>query len=293
MLPIARAVRTIARNNSRPKPGIQDLGPRYTAFIENFTAEVHATAVAIAVVTSAVNAMDDWRIDIDPADIARFAPETGALRSLLELCHATLDLEPLERLGLDDLLVSIDGAQELLDGYLDETATLGIGRAASIHGRRLQIAYRRLACETRSILTRLDMAVGADIPELYLMNTRVLSSLLAGASNGFKPCLDPDGRLYVPDLPQKRRWPRRTVLESCTITFGAASFPAFVRDVSCGGLGLERVGGLRRGDGVSIEMASGRTFSGSIAWVSGDSAGVRFDIPLRATDPLVALPTLR
>jgi len=83
-----------------------------------------------------------------------------------------------------------------------------------------------------------------ELPDLYTQNTRVISALLTGASNGLRPCLNGDGKLYVPPLPQRRRWPRRTVLQNCVIFSAGNLQSAFVRDASAGGLGLGRVSGL-------------------------------------------------
>jgi hypothetical protein len=46
---------------------------------------------------------------------------------------------------------------------------------------------------------------------------------------------------------------------------------------------------LKRGERVRIEMANGRMLHGTVAWVTGGTAGVRFDVTLPVTDSLIAI----
>ena len=63
---------------------------------------------------------------------------------------------------------------------------------------------------------------------------------------------------------------------------------AFVRDVSPGGFGLERVPQLLPKTLVLIELPSGRRFTGVVAWCDGRQAGVRFSRTLLPNDPLLS-----
>ncbi|MBY0227379.1 MAG: hypothetical protein K2Q28_16385 [Hyphomicrobium sp.] len=51
--------------------------------LEHLISEAHAVAVEVAVVTTAANALNDWRTPIAPGDMARFTPQTSTLRALL------------------------------------------------------------------------------------------------------------------------------------------------------------------------------------------------------------------
>lgn len=272
-----------------PSPSEAGLADRSHRFFETLTSDLHATAVAVAVVTSAINSLTDWRTTIVPADVASYAPHGATLRALLAVADANPELGALDVPALDAFLDELDGARHTLDQYLDDCEMIGAERAGSLHAHRLQMFWRPLCKSAKGVVAEIDRALPVSLPELYLQNSRVTAALLSGAATGLRPCLNADGKLYVPALPQKRRWPRRTVLQNGLVRCGETVQSAFVRDASAGGLGLDRVAGLRRGDAVAIEFASGRTLHGIIAWAAGTSAGVRFDVPLPATDPMIAL----
>jgi hypothetical protein len=263
-----------------------DIGDR---LFEHLISETHATAVGVAVVATAVNALNDWRSVVRPGEIARFAPDDAPLRTLLPVLieHDAID-EPLTSAiisFLDDLAFANTG----LNAFLDDCETLSLPRAAIVHARMLQACWRALAREAKTVMLDLENSSALPLPDLHGQNARIVSSLLSGAANGLKPCLDDAGRLYVPPLPQKRRSPRRAVLQNCMVHGPHQLQTGFVRDASAGGLGLGRISGLKRGDRVRVDFVSGRQFHGTIQWVTGTSAGMRFDAPLSPGDVLVAL----
>lgn len=273
-----------------PLPGpADDPFGRRNRFFENFTSEVQATAVGCAVATSAINALTDWRCQILPVDLARATPGPTALRALLAVMAVNDDLGPFFAPSLEVFLNDLDEARAGLDLYLDCCVELGAKRAGSLFADRLQRQWRPVCLQAKAVVGETDAALPITLPELYAQNSRIVESLLTGAANGLRPCLDEHGRIFDPPLPQKRRWPRRTILQNCKVFHGTTIQNAFVRDASAGGLGLDKVHGLHRGDTVSIELSSGRVLRGQIAWAASGSAGLRFDIALPAVDPLIAI----
>jgi hypothetical protein len=256
---------------------------------EHLLSEVHATAVDISVVTTAVNTLNDWRTRIDPVDLARFSPHGATLRALVPILDDNRCLEQSALADLLKFLSELEAARAALDSYLDDCETISPARSATVHASLLQSIWRPLSGEARHLILRLEQTAPTTLPDLFIQNTRVVSALLAGAANGLRPCLDSDGRLYVPPLPQRRRAPRRTVLQNCVIHGEDFVQTAFVRDASAGGLGLSRISRLKRGERVRIEMANGRILHGTVAWVTGGTAGVRFDVALPVTDSLIAI----
>lgn len=256
---------------------------------EHLLSEVHATAVGIAVTTTAANMLNDWRTCIDPVDLARFSPHGANLRGLVPVIDDNRCLQQEARHELLTFLSELEAARAALECYLDDCEAISPDRAGTVHASRLRSIWRPLCSEARQFIIRLEQAAPAPLPDLFVQNTRVVSALLSGAANGLRPCLDADGRLYVPPLPQRRRAPRRTVLQNCVIHSEELVQTAFVRDASAGGLGLSRVSRLKRGERVRIEMANGRMLHGTVAWVTGGTAGVRFDVTLPVTDSLIAI----
>jgi hypothetical protein len=263
-----------------------DAGDR---LFEHLISETHATAVGVAVVATAANALNDWRSLIRASEIARFAPDEAPLRTLLPvlIAHGAVDAATVA--DIDAFLSDLAFANAELEAFLDDCEAITLPRAAILHARTLQVAWRGLARETKTLMLDVEHASTTPLPDLHGQNARVVSALLTGAANGLKPCLDDAGRLYVPPLPQKRRSPRRAVLQNCLVHGPHQLQTGFVRDVSAGGLGLGRIAGLKRGDRVRVDFISGRQFHGTIAWVTGASAGMRFDAPLSPGDALVAV----
>ncbi len=256
---------------------------------EHLISETHATAVGVAVVATSANALNDWRSVVRASEIARFAPDEAPLRTLLPVlvAHDAIDATTTAAITafLDDLAFASSG----LDAFLDDCEAITLPRAAILHARTLQVSWRGLARETKTLMMDLEHTSTKPLPDLHGQNARVVSALLSGAANGLKPCLDDAGRLYVPPLPQKRRSPRRAVLQNCLVHGPNQLQTGFVRDASAGGLGLGRIVGLKRGDRVRVDFLCGRQFHGTIAWVTGASAGMRFDAPLSPGDALVAV----
>lgn len=263
-------------------------GETQDRLLEHLLSELHATAVCVAVVTTAANALNDWHSVIRPCDIARFAPDEAPMRMLLPVLIAHDVIDAAMTAGITAFFAELAVARTGLDAFLDECEALTLPRAAILHARALQAEWRTLAQETRTLILNLEDQTATPLPDLHCQNTRVVSALLSGAANGFKPCLDDAGRLYVPPLPQKRRAPRRAVLQNCLVHGPHNLQTGFVRDASAGGLGLGRIAGLKRGDRVRVDFVCGRQFHGTIAWVTGASAGLRFDTPLSPGDALVA-----
>lgn len=284
----ARSFRFAATADHAEEASLQ-AGEAGDRLFEHLISETHAIAVGVAVVATAANALNDWQRAIRPSDIARFAPDDAPLRMLLQVLieHDAIDeaLTPGLLAFLDDIAFASAG----LNAFLDDCEALSAPRAAILHAHRLQTCWRALARDTKTVVLDLEHAPGASLPDLHRQNARVVSALLSGAANGFKPCLDEAGRLYVPPLPQKRRAPRRAVLQNCLMHGPNGLQTGFVRDASAGGLRLGRVSGLKRGDRIRVDFVSGRQFHGTIQWVTGASAGMRFDVPLSPGDALVAL----
>ncbi len=234
--------------------------------------------------------MNDWRTPVAPGDIARFTPQTATLKALLLVLDNNHTVDGRVSAELLSFIAEVDTARAALDAYLDDCEVISPERAGLVHARLLRASWRTLALDAKRHIINLERAGPAPLSELYSQNTRIVSALLNGAGNGLKPCLDENGRLYIPPLPQRRRAPRRSVLQNCVVNGPAQMVQTgFIRDASAGGLGLGRVSGLKRGDHVRVDLANARQLHGSIAWVTGSSAGVRFDVTLKPNDNLIAV----
>ncbi len=260
---------------------------RAAALKEALVCETHSAALMTATVTSAVNALADKTLRIGPTELKTFAPGDGSrlsmLQGLLLEADATLD----EPIFLGQFLTGAATGHELLKCYYRDAEMLGAARAGVLHKTTLSETWREICHLAILAVRELDAHIAPDLPEIYVQNARVLTALLAGAKNGWRPCIDSHGHLHLPPLPQQRRWPRRALLQTCKVAKRDMAFEAFVRDVSAGGLGLDKMPPVARGEHLSVELVCGRQLRGIVAWSSGAKAGLHFQTELKATDPLL------
>jgi hypothetical protein len=255
--------------------------------LEALVCEVHSTALLTATIASAINAFRRDGALRSEAGLKPYVPGEPAIVSVLRNGMLETDLnEDTVRLVIqffDDLAP----ARIALDRYFADANHIGEDRAAALHLLAVSTTWRR-ACQDALLAVRQLDADLTRLPAQYASNSKLLNNLLQEAIIGGSPCLDAEGQIAVPDLPQRRQSARRTVCQPCMLTHNRVTSQAFVRDVSPGGFGLERVPQLVPKTQVEIEMPSGRRFTGVVAWCSGSSAGVRFARPLLPNDPLLS-----
>ncbi len=254
--------------------------------LEALVCEVHSAALLTATIASAINAFRRAGAVRSEADLKPYVPGEPAIISVLRNGMLETDLnEDTVRLVIqffDDL----GPARIALDRYFADANHIGEDRAATLHLLTVSTTWRR-ACQDALLAVRQLHTDLSRLPAQYTSNSKLLNNLLQDVIMGGSPCLDTNGQIALPDLPQRRQSARRTVCQPCMLTYNRATSQAFVRDVSPGGFGLERVPQLVPKTAVQIELPSGRRFSGVVAWCSGSSAGVRFARPLLPNDPLL------
>lgn len=258
----------------------------YASLCEGLTSEAQYAASLTAVAASGINTLNSQ--DAIPATaIAGFAtPDLGLLRKLQTMAqHASNNGG--EFMALTLFVDSHLSGQYAFEDFAREIYALGGERAAIVHQRSLADIWRNACRRAVLALNELETELAPHLSGLYLQNNQVLLGLLKSAAQGFKPCLDQNGELSLPPLPQQRRWPRLSVLQNCQVTIGGERFDAFVRDVSTGGMGLERTPPVFKGTSLSVEMQTGRKLSGVVVWSREAQAGLKFYRPLLPSDPLI------
>ena len=264
-----------------------DTTSQLSPLIERLTSETHHVMALTAVAASGMNAISESGVRAWPDGLMTYAtPDLSLIQQLIALAkqnsHNQCDFEELNVF----LLSHLEGRQAL-EWYAAEAGVLGAGRAMIVHRHNLKRAWQHACRQAVFALHEIEEATVLALPDLYLQNNRVLSGLLNSAANGFKPCISQDNELIMPPLPQQRRWPRQSLLQNCVVTFGGKSRSAFVRDVSAGGLGLDRMPTVLPGQLISVELESGRMLTGTIAWCQDRSAGMTFGKALLPSDPLI------
>ena len=273
-------------------PAVQDGSPDALSqssmpVLEALVCETHSGALLTVTIASAVNAFKRPNSERTEAGLRPFVPREPALISVLRSGMLETELDEDNIAVISDFFDDLAPARIALDQYFADASHIGPERASALHLLGLSTSWRR-ACENALVAVRQLHGYLGQLPTQYTSNSKVLIELLQDAVLGASPCLDAEGRIALPDLPQRRRTARRTICQPCTITHNRTTSEAFVRDVSPGGFGLERVPRLVPKSLVLVELPSGRRFTGVVAWCNGTSAGVRFARTLLPNDPLLS-----
>jgi PilZ domain len=254
--------------------------------VEALVCETHSAALLTAAIASATNAFRHGQVDSSEAALKPYVPHEPALISVLKNGMLETDLDE-DTIGVVcDFFDDLAPARISMDQYFADANHIGTDRASALHMLALTNTWRR-ACEDALVAVRLLHGHAGKLPSQYTSNSEVLIDLLQQVIGGGSPCLSEDGKIVLPDLPQRRRNARRTLCQPCMITHNRQTAQAFVRDVSPGGFGLERVPPLVPDNLILIELPSGRRFTAVVAWCRGTTAGVRFARTLLPNDPLL------
>lgn len=261
---------------------------RAASLFEALLCEVHAAALSTAIVTSAANALADPKFSLVPAMLEPFVPRDTTVIQVLRshLIEQGYNIDDL--VFVDEFLAALFKGHEALDTYAADCVELGDRRARVLHWHCLAATWREISHLAYLAVRELGVPLHRALPPTYGKNATALAGLLIDTERGHSPCIDSRGQLFSPQMPQQRRSPRRLLCQECIIHYRDTEAPAFARDVSAGGLGLERTPALASGETAVVELANGRLFRGTIAWSKPGSAGLRFVNTLSAVDPLLA-----
>lgn len=255
--------------------------------VEKLVSETHSTALLTAAVTSIVNAFRQTGPASHPADLRTYLPQPQGMLIGLQLTARDAQLSVPAHNAILGFFEHLRPCLEEIDSYLSDAESLGVERAAAIHQFSLASTWRLVCHSAADAVQELTIETEDRLPDLYGLSAGILHRLLSAAARGQSPCLSPEGKAYLPALPQRRRGARCIIHQPATIKTSTTSGRLFVRDVSQGGLGLERVRRIKEGDAATIVLSTGRSFQGTIVWRKGDRAGMRFSVPLSPSDPML------
>ncbi len=89
------------------------------------------------------------------------------------------------------------------------------------------------------------------------------------------------------DARKQRSFERHDISMRALLHLRARYQSVLVRDVSPGGMKLEKAFGLMPGDIVTVELLSGRALQGKVMWSVAPFCGLAFEQPLHLQDPLL------
>lgn len=261
--------------------------PASHPLLEKLATEAQSAALLTAATASVANALVNLNPARVPAEMQRYRPDASALTWGLRSLSRDSDLPAATRLALVEFYADLKPALASSDQFTGDCATLGNERAAALHQFILARAWRKACLSATSAIETLMASAAHVLPDLYQLNTGILSRLLAATACGQSPCIDAGGGVFLPAMPQRRRASRKTLAEKAVVRANGRDLHVFVRDVSTGGMGLEQTRKLKEGAHITLELPTGRAFSGTIVWSKGMRAGLRFDRPISPNDPIL------
>ena len=257
---------------------------------EQLVGELHLAAMQVAVVTSGINALSDGvRLKnlLALKDLGPQMPSADKI-SLPRHCREELGIAFKSIATVRDFYGELKVAQRDVDRFCADAHERGIAKASFLDLPAVADRWRRLSLRALVAVVALEKDVARCLPGRYSHNTPLLRQLLRSAVQGGRPCVDEKATVKLPDLPQRRAAVRPNVHLPCILEYQGRSFQAVAKDISTGGVGLELAPALLPQTVVLVEFEGGLCFAGLVVWSKGSRAGVKFDMPLKPSHPLLA-----
>jgi hypothetical protein len=256
---------------------------------EQFVGDVHLAALQCAVVTSGINVLTRGGQLTNASDLKDLMPTVlPASRTMLpRQAREVIGLKVASLAPAREFLTSIKTAQRDLENFCADVDSFGTEEAAFLDVAHIDVAWHNLSTAALAAVVAMEPDVERCLAERYTRNTPVLKKLLLDVIKRGHPCVDDEGTVKLPDLPQRRTSMRPNVHMPCVLEYHGKTYPAVVKDISTGGIGLERAPTLMAQNVVVMEFENGSCLSGMVVWSKGDRAGVKLDVPLKSTHPLL------
>lgn len=280
---LLRSLRSMLSRPIRAAPDAIGEAPNDVLAFEQIAGETHLAALQTAAVMSCINALRNVGRLKDPLAIEDLAPRPPALTFGLSRDQIAATCE----LAAKEFFSGLPAARRELRAFCTDGEQFGVELAAFLHLERLSAVWRKVSGHALKAVHALDPDLQRCLPERYHQNTLVLVKLVRSAIDGGEPCIDDNGHCFLPDLPQRRPATRRNIYLPCMLEHQGKTSRAVVKDISTGGIGLERACQLTVQNVIVVELEGGRCLAGTVVWSRNKSAGIKFDAPLKSTDPLL------
>jgi len=265
---------------------IEQPAPCRSPLLEKLVTDTQTAALLTAATTSLINVMRTPSEARAPLVMRLYQPRPVSIELSLRVMRRNTQFAFSADAALTGYFSSLEPALCQSEQYFKDVDLLGIERAVALHYWALASVWRPVCHRASEALCELSRDTRHKLPEFYGLTAAVLCRLLDAAAGGEAPCIDLSGHPYLPPLPQRRLAARRMLGQSAMLSVGGRTYSAYVRDISQGGIGLEHIDNLSEGQIGTVELATGRRFTGSIVWTGPGRAGLRFAMPLSPNDPL-------
>jgi hypothetical protein len=251
------------------------------ALLEAIMCETQTEALHTVVVASGINALRLKRRIKNPQSLKNFLPRDSSVVGELLRSHEEAGLSARAMLQLRDAFAALAAARAGAARFFAD------GGQEGEHTAAMATQWSRLCDQVAEGLKDLEAETAGRLPDYYSDNSATLVKMLTSVAGGAQPCIDASGDVVLPDLPQRRRAARRSLLQQATLRHRGKNTPVIAKDISATGLGLDRIPELKLDELVQIEMTGGRRLMGMVVWIRGVTAGIRLGKPLPPNDPLL------
>jgi hypothetical protein len=257
---------------------------------EQLVGELHLASMQIAVVTSGVNALAAGISIRNPLALQDLGPQAPSVDkiALPRVCREELGIPFKNIAAVRDLFSELKPAQREIEAFCADALQFGVEEAGVLDLGAVACRWRSLSVRALAAVVSLEQDVARCLPGRYTRNTPLLKRLLCSVADGGHPCVDANATIKLPDLPQRRAAVRPNVHLPCIVEYHGRTFRAVAKDISTGGVGLEDAPALEPQTVVLMEFDSGHCLAGMVVWSKGARAGVKLDVPLKPSHPLLA-----
>ncbi|MBA2125928.1 PilZ domain-containing protein [Hyphomicrobium methylovorum] len=256
------------------------------SLFEALVCELHWTALQIGAVASAMNAALAFKRPWMLRSCSNLLPvESPLVRSALRSWR-DIALPPEPGAAINRIYL------ELLDARtVALPLVLGAGNfvapAVSIDRlEQLTMAWRKLAEDCRDAVLALEPETRWRLDGTYTGNALVLGKFLKEVAAGAHSCINRQGEVALPILPQRRRSRTYNLSRPCKVTAEDAIAVGRTMSISTNGIDFVCPRAFRTKESVLIELQNGRKFPSLIACAKAGKTSARFDQPLSENDPL-------
>jgi hypothetical protein len=257
-----------------------DLDPLDAALLDRFAIEIEAAAVSCA----ALLTLHAAEARGQPARL----PDGQTLVPYIPLTFAAVATSAVGDQLRPDTVRLLDALPHLLSRAKSIVENLLFGQApAEVElARGVGAAIEPLRTAATLLMYVVDDLAGLrgarQLPAGFGDIARTLRIAIAGGA----PLLT-DGVVVLPATTIVMRGVRRSVDIPATLAAGARRTAVRMQNVSQGGYCVRGASDIAKGDRVRLTLAGGRTLAGRVEWTRGDLTGVRLDVTLPLSDPLI------
>lgn len=262
--------------------------PTGNTLLEALTCELHWGALQIGGIASVLNACLARGQARIPNSCRNNFPVVSPVVAAALASWGEFEIQKTTKMRCERLFKDLSLAKQSTEPFIGGPQA-GLAENVSVRAiSQLTAAWRTLSNDAIETINALEPETRWRIGGLYSENTLVLNPFLKDAVRGKFECVDLQGEAVLPVLPQRRKAQRFNLQQSCKIVVRSRRLPGFAQDVSMYGIGLSCDFPFNLKESILVELQTGRSFKGTVAWSKNGRLGVQLDAALPRNDPLIS-----